>query len=90
MRSHLKEKVRITCTSITPVLITNLHVSNRANTAQEHSSKRVCSDVNITEPVQKENAIENAQLPKVEPLKVKASSIDSRPFGKYYVYNRLL
>ncbi|CAO3632055.1 unnamed protein product [Mucor hiemalis] len=53
----------------------------RANTAQEHSSKRVCSDVNIIEPVQKENATDNVQLPKVERLKVKVSSIDSRPFA---------
>lgn len=90
MRSHLKEKVRITCTFVTPVLITNLHVSSRANTAQEHSSKRVCSDLNIIEPVPKENATDNVQLPKVERLKVKVSSIDSRPFGKHYLYNKLL
>lgn len=55
----------------------------RSNTAQEHASKRICSDTNTTEtaPVQKENEPSPAQQPKIEPLKVKPSSLDSRPFA---------
>lgn len=73
-------------------LIANLYFSSRSNTAQEHASKRICSDINTTEtaPVQKENEPSPAQQPKIEPLKVKPSSLDSRPFGKYSVFHELL
>lgn len=71
-------------------LIANLHVSSRSNTAQEHASKRICSEPSTTEPVEKKNTPSPVQQPKIEPLKVKSSSLDSRPFGKYFVCNELL